>query len=60
MTIEEIVKKHKRSIRYANSQIIANSIKEDLKAAGHHVKSLVLTKNKLVIRTDNELFVETF
>jgi hypothetical protein len=60
MDIEEIVKKHRRWLKHSNNPSLINTLKEDLRAEGFKVLDVTLAGNKLVIRTDNSVYVETF
>jgi hypothetical protein len=60
MKIEEIVKKYINDVRKRVSEdFITNSLKSELKKEGHEIEKIEVTSRKIVVRTANEVFVQT-
>jgi hypothetical protein len=60
MKIEDIVKKYINDVRKRVSEdFITNSLKSELKKEGHEIEKIEVTSRKIVVRTANEVFVQT-
>jgi hypothetical protein len=60
MKIEDIVKKYINDVRKRVSEdFITNNLKSELKKEGHEIEKIEVTSRKIVVRTANEVFVQT-
>jgi hypothetical protein len=60
MKIKDIVKKYINDVRKRVSEdFITNSLKSELKKEGHEIEKIEVTSRKIVVRTANEVFVQT-
>jgi hypothetical protein len=60
MEIKDIVKKYINDVRKRVSEdFITNKLKSELQKEGHQIEKIEVTSRKIVVRTANEVFVQT-